>query len=128
MNENAKKWVAALRSGDYDQGINCLQFEDHYCCLGVACKVYETETGVTLKSEKRWPGSKKEKLIGEDLTPYRDVKEWLGLNTVSGTFDSRVQGANSLIDLNDGTGLTFSQIADVIESEPKGLFKDEERS
>ncbi len=34
------KWVAALRSGEYQQGKRALNpQEGHYCCLGVACVV-----------------------------------------------------------------------------------------
>jgi hypothetical protein len=35
-----KKWVAALRSGEYKQGIGELYVKDNsYCCLGVLCRV-----------------------------------------------------------------------------------------
>ena len=43
--EFKKKWVAALRSGEYKQGMGLLKGEDwnggpfSYCCLGVACEV-----------------------------------------------------------------------------------------
>ena len=45
MNENAKKWVAALRSGEYKQGKDCLEKDGKNCCLGVACRVYQKEVG-----------------------------------------------------------------------------------
>lgn len=36
-----KKWLKALRSGEYKQGKGLLYSskDDSYCCLGVACKV-----------------------------------------------------------------------------------------
>lgn len=43
--EFAEKWIAALESGDYQQGKNFLMSysmnggEPKYCCLGVACHV-----------------------------------------------------------------------------------------
>ena len=37
-----KKWVAALRSGKYEQGKEALRNGDKYCCLGVLCEI---ETG-----------------------------------------------------------------------------------
>lgn len=39
--EFKKKWVEALRSGEYKQGQGALHRadEDTYCCLGVACKI-----------------------------------------------------------------------------------------
>lgn len=36
----AKKWIKALRSGDYEQGRGVLKStDDKYCCLGVLCDV-----------------------------------------------------------------------------------------
>ena len=32
-----EKWVPALRSGDYVQGVDRLKENGKYCCLGVAC-------------------------------------------------------------------------------------------
>jgi hypothetical protein len=43
MNDNAKKWVAALRSGKYKQGRKFLRYKDEYCCLGVACELAITD-------------------------------------------------------------------------------------
>lgn len=34
-----KRWVAALRSGEYKQGKSNLYIDGKYCCLGVACIV-----------------------------------------------------------------------------------------
>lgn len=33
------KWVAALRSGKYEQGAGYLKTGNTYCCLGVACVI-----------------------------------------------------------------------------------------
>lgn len=41
---NRKKWLAALRSGDYQQGNYVLENADHrFCCLGVACVILGVE-------------------------------------------------------------------------------------
>ena len=39
--EFATKWLEALRSGNYKQGMGLLYNEDtgSYCCLGVVCKL-----------------------------------------------------------------------------------------
>ena len=35
-------WIAALRSGTYNQGRERLRlYEDSYCCLGVLCDIYD---------------------------------------------------------------------------------------
>lgn len=45
MNPEIKaKWVAALRSGDYEQGRGYLH-RGGFCCLGVACDLFIKETG-----------------------------------------------------------------------------------
>jgi hypothetical protein len=43
MDKNIKeKWVAALRSGAYKQGYNCLRPDNNsFCCLGVLCDVID---------------------------------------------------------------------------------------
>ena len=33
------KWIKALRSGEYKQGLSCLHHDSKYCCLGVACDI-----------------------------------------------------------------------------------------
>ena len=38
--EHLRKWVEALRSGDYKQAEGALSRGDSYCCLGVACDIY----------------------------------------------------------------------------------------
>jgi len=39
--EFKEKWVAALRSGDYEQGAGYLyeSSSDTYCCIGVCCSI-----------------------------------------------------------------------------------------
>lgn len=40
MNADLKAaWIAALRSGDYQQTTGILRDKDGFCCLGVACIV-----------------------------------------------------------------------------------------
>lgn len=115
MNENAKKWVAELRSGKYQQAKGRLQSDNGYCCLGVACELYEKTTGYTLK---RYDGSKRFK--GTSLHgDYIQVRTWLGLSGGLGEFED-----DSLAAVND-SGVDFSHLSDLIESEPEGLFIDE---
>lgn len=133
MNDNAKILVAALRSGEYKQTHGGLRDQKGYCCLGVACDVYHKETG-----EGEWrdgpldlsyyrfvtPGGPSE---GEPAVLPQAVEEWLGFTSESGDFttvdyrDSEGELPESLIGLND-RGRSFEEIADTIESEPKGLF------
>lgn len=39
------RWVAALRSGEYQQGMEWLKdYKGHFCCLGVACDLDDPNT------------------------------------------------------------------------------------
>lgn len=37
------KWIAALRSGDYQQTQETLRDSKGFCCLGVACDVFDPD-------------------------------------------------------------------------------------
>jgi hypothetical protein len=112
LNENAKKWVAALRSGEYKQTRGQLVNDEGtgHCCLGVACEVFLKEPCHTLNDSWRERGA----LYGA----AEPVRLWLGLRDEGGDFDT---GGSSLAVEND-TGKSFAEIADLIESEPPGLF------
>jgi hypothetical protein len=120
-NNNAKLWVEALRSGKYKQGVHHLCLGDKYCCLGVACEIYAkyhtldrklTEDNIMVYKE---PTNSREYVTS--LPPA--VQGWLNLTTEFGEFFSKQPA--TLSGQND-TGLSFDEIADLIESEPKGLF------
>ena len=117
MNENAMKWIDALRSGEYTKTEGVLQNPKGFCCLGVACKVYEQETGNKL------PVNEFGTFIEDTLIrDYKCVREWIGLSSGNGGFEE-TGGDNSLTELND-QGKSFSEIAGIIESQPVGLFED----
>ena len=120
MNENAKKWVAALRSGEYKQCKGRLQRDDAYCCLGVATKLYLDEhpnCGLMTYKDGKLQGG----------TLDANVRLWLGLNTIRGGSNHKVVDAQrkphfTLTGFNDHCDMDFNEIADIIESEPEGLF------
>ncbi len=49
MNDNMRKVLLALRSGEYKQTKEALQDGGGYCCLGVMCAVFEKELGRKLR-------------------------------------------------------------------------------
>lgn len=117
------KWIKALRSGEYRQGVGRLALrkdgQTSYCCLGVACVV------LGIPGE---PQSNRSLLFDHnefDLPP--SAMTWLGMKTKVGhimhpwmTQKDDGEGYKSLAWLNDGyDGLTFDQIADTAE-----FFKD----
>ena len=120
MNDNAKAWVAALRSGEFKQAKQYLHLKDEvagdsFCCLGVACKMFDAANPDVLRIG-RTRGFVEYDSCGSIL-PYV-VQQWLGLGATTGVFD---RGNKSLASQND-SGKSFAEIADIIESEPEGLF------
>ena len=102
LNKNAKEWVTALRSGKYPQGFGRLMKHGAFCCLGVAASICPD-------AEPGW--------VNRSLLPP-EVQGWLNL----GSWDGAFQHA-TLANLNDQEN-TFAEIADIIESEPEGLFRE----
>lgn len=148
MNENAEAWVAELRSGKYEQGDGKLhkitpKGEDQFCCLGVACELYEQKVGglhprqmphrdyegniVIGYSTYSGPVPPEHSGDGFAYTLPPEVTEWLGLASDDGSFsdaapnDLPEESSTSLANLND-SGRTFGEIADTIEEAPEGLF------
>lgn len=39
--EHMMEWITALRSGKYEQGQKALRVGNKFCCLGVACDLYD---------------------------------------------------------------------------------------
>lgn len=106
-NENAKKWVRALRSGEYKQTTGCLRSsQDGYCCLGVLCDIYSKELGIP------WERGKVRfyQFLGCATSLPTEVTEWAGRANVGFSFRN-----GYLAELNDN-GRTFEEIADVIEA------------
>jgi hypothetical protein len=111
--ELRRRWVEALESGHYQQGKGLLCSGDKYCCLGVACDVFD----------KMFPGVLEIVDVGERrtfdhawaYTPQK-VFDALGLGNSSGK-----AGDDWLPAMND-RGVSFPEIAAVIRSNPPGLF------
>lgn len=110
MNKHiAERWVDALRSGQYEQGIESLHPDpESYCCLGVLCDLYRVEQG---RGEWTHMG---EFDLSEDITETAvlpgTVRDWAGMETSEG----QIPGSEALAALNDA-GATFSELADLIE-------------
>lgn len=119
MNQEIKdKWVAALRSGKYMQGVGALRRLGekgvYYCCLGVLCDL-AVKAGVIAEarldpediSDKYTYG-----LFDKDNLPWQ-VANWADLDSFNPEVCTDREGA-SLAEFND-CGFTFNQIADLIE-------------
>lgn len=120
LNETEKSLVKALRSGVYRQAQEKLRDGNRFCCLGVLCDI--TGLGIWVPDEA-WSftteGGELERWILPD-----SVREHIGWSAPEGILSvrDRVGKFTTLASLND-EGLTFDQIADVIEA---GLVRREE--
>lgn len=108
MNPEIKaKWVAALRSGEYQQGRERLRAaNDKFCCLGVLCDIHSKETGTPWQ----YGDIDRNVYCGKTAFLPESVADWAELTHVG----PYIQSIGSLTNLNDG-GSTFPQIADLIE-------------
>lgn len=122
LNDNAKKWVEALRSEKYKQQTKSyLRVGNKFCCLGVACDLYQKEVG----DLKELASGSDDRYYYNGMASYLPeiVQNWLGISTWSGSYndDSGLRFRLDLASQND-SGKTFEEIADIIEAEPVGLF------
>ena len=104
---NRKKWVEALRSGEYEQGTGQLRNDDCYCCLGVAHDLFGNSSDLAMP--------------GDSSLKRSSARDALGLSASDGFIGGDLTG---LIQLNDIAKKTFNEIADIIESNPDGLWAE----
>lgn len=105
-----KKWLKALRSGEYEQTAGYLcrigKEYDSFCCLGVLCDLYARRRG----SKESWQTRKAPRgiLFFEDQggDPPFSVMDWAGLSE---------QDTQVLINKNDVENESFDRIADYID-------------
>jgi hypothetical protein len=116
MNKDvADKWVAALRSGKYEQTIETLQDKNGFCCLGVLCKVGEDNSVNVLKYTNGL-------LDGDSLDSQKDIINWSGMRSDLGELSFTIDDDfTELAELNDSSDYGFNKIADIIEVNWKEL-------
>lgn len=120
LNPNAKKWIAALRDPNTRQIKGTLETSEGQCVLGVPCRLYADENPewpVTIRGINCLRGGGSTSFSGYQECLPMVVVDWLGLASISG----RMNSGKCLDSLND-IGWTFPDLADLIESEPEGLF------
>lgn len=119
-----KRWVEALRSGDYKQGKGCLHpKEDTYCCLGVLTDLFIKEnpnfTWVWNVEDECFSNYDHFIHAGEEFL-REEVVGWAGLDDSCPVS----KDGTALADYNDGrtayppnTSKIFAEIADIIEKD-----------
>jgi hypothetical protein len=127
VNKNAQSWLKALRSNAYVQTTGFLHrttttpfSKIGWCCLGVACDVYQKKVGDLTITQNVIPyelDTQIEEFDGQNNVLPEKVRAWLGLRTSSGW-----SGSQSLFTLNDLLAWDFYQIAEFIEKQESNLF------
>lgn len=127
MNARIKKrWVKALRSGEYKQTFGTLRYVDDfdedlrvsYCCLGVLCDLFvKSKAGKAINAH--WGDGVE--ILGRDNYLPDEVQAWAGLGEEDPVLgpkpkkDSDGYRRVSLGDLNDDNKYSFRRIATLIE-------------
>ena len=112
-----RKWVAALRSGEFKQGRGWLRSDDRYCCLGVGCEVFRIAT-----RQGKWVEDKGgvddfvPNCDMQDCTEFpRSVADWFGL--ADRDLSLTIKGERKCASEHNDSGRRFKTIANAIEKE-----------
>lgn len=126
MNEATKLWLAALRSGEYKKDLETdysLRNGNTYCVMGVLADL-ASKNGIIdppkRNDDGEWEYDKSTALLSSR------VVDWAGLSDRSGTYHEAGR-RRSLMAYNDNEEASFTELADLIESNPPGLFKQENK-
>lgn len=121
MNKGIKaKWVAALRSGKYEQTHGALRDGDKgFCCMGVLCNLHAI-------ANPKFAAKQKDPYTydGKQGLPSRTVTDWAGISETE-RVKYELAGEDVLVSykgnlkrlsaLNDEYRLSFKQIANIID-------------
>lgn len=101
-----KRWVKALRSGEYEQTQGELKDNYGFCCLGVLCDLAAKDGGA------QWEHH------GTGLFTYKDEEFALPKDISKFIFGpNKTKLRRKLIDMNDSGDHDFKSIANKIEKE-----------
>jgi hypothetical protein len=101
-----RKWVKALRSGEYKQAKGALKKRGGYCCLGVLCDVVKKELHQEWDDEGAF--------LNYDASLPPKVMLLVGLDTSFAEYINTKIKDKNLMEDND-CGKSFKQIANTIE-------------
>lgn len=120
LNNVAKQWIEALRSGKYTQESvltrdRCVlrTLDDKFDPMGVLCELAVSAELIPAPIKGYFGYHYGDNAVHYDVK----VQKWAALNNRAGFFlpsDSIVK--------QHSEGKTFAEIADIIESDPEGLF------
>jgi len=115
-----KRWIAALRSGEYKQGRGQLVDNGKYCCLGVLCDISKKQFKLKIHSDY----VEANKLNFTGLLPD-NLEYYLGLNKDIDSNGNIRSFSDYLVELNDRKNSQFKTIANYIEKNILPLLERE---
>jgi hypothetical protein len=105
------KWVEALRSGEYKQGVAWLRDEDNrFCCMGVLADV------LGCKWVKKSKNCFELESSSAAMINSGDLPEEVFAVLTSKTDDHKVHVFHFLVEMNDLQRKSFTEIADWIDN------------
>lgn len=118
LNEHARRWLDALRSGDYKQGKShlCTVLPDEepcFCTLGVAADLF-------FPKEQQYDLHGVRYFDGAVAALPQEVADKIGLRSSMGSAAGHRLPA--IFHLNDNNHWSFNQIADHIEANAEAYF------
>lgn len=115
--EVIRKWVQALRSGEYKQGKDMLKGSDGcFCCLGVLCDLAVKEDVIASRETDKDGYT----FFGRENEEYvlpSDVVDWVGLDSDNPDISDTNGKRDAITFWNDTVGKSFIELADMIEKE-----------
>lgn len=111
--EIKEKWIAALESGEYEQGREYLHKGNKFCCLGVLCDL-AVKDGVEVKITEE-PGDAALHFAYDEMSGILPIKvmRWSGLLCSTGGYEAEDGSTETLTRQND-LGKTFKELAEII--------------
>ena len=109
-------WIDTLKTTDKKQGRVYLHHAkaDTWCCLGIACDLFVPQSERKLDEE-----TGAEEFDGKDVRLPSKVQDLLGLHSM---FGDSVQGDLRAISAYNDSGMSFREIADLLERNPECYF------
>lgn len=118
MKEDIKRrWIEALKSGEYEQGSGALRDGDTYCCLGVLCDLHDKmhDRKKTWKNSSKHIGYNDYSYGGQTAILPQMVAKWAGLQSHDPKVSGGDNGEHMTLSAANDFGFSFAQIADMIE-------------
>lgn len=118
--EFKKKWTAALRSGEYKQGVGCLhnRTKQQFCCIGVGCDLIDPKawciTAISGGDDELCGFVNYGEVLSTGAIP---TQKWLANHAMARGLHAVFENEHIITDLvkmNDH-GYTFAEIANHID-------------